>query len=399
MSLYDLTEPDLRANSAFARIRLLIVDDSALMRQMIAEIFEQEADFEVVGTARNGEEALQKTLELRPDILTLDVQMPRMDGLTCLKQLMVVRPTRVVMLSVQTTEGAEVTLEALRFGAIDFVSKPSGSISLNLLTRGREIVDVVRRAAQARLVSLHSPSSSEVSLTNTPSLAQFSPLTSQKPTSQRRVVVIAASTGGPAALDTLMPGLDSDLNATYLLIQHLPLGFTKMFAQRLNNLCALEVTEAKPESELKRGCLLVAPAGFHLEISGDGKVVLNENPPLWGVRPAADVVFHSVAARFGGAAIGVVLTGMGRDGASGAKAVKAAGGICIAQDEETSVVYGMPRAAVEAGGIARVLPLQNMADALNTLISTGQLPTTNGGRDALVLPGAPHGNSLFQSLL
>ena len=354
--------------AAVGKKRVLIVDDSALMRKLIAQILQSVPDFEVVGTARDGVDALEKARSLRPDVITLDVEMPNMDGLAFLDALMPTLPTPVVMLSSLTTEGAETTFACLQRGAVDFAAKPSGAISLNIAEIAAEIIAKTRGAASARVWAARP----------VPFLKPISPVSpvlsalpkASKKTDFSSLVVIAASTGGPAALQELLPRLDADADAAWLLVQHLPPNFTATFAKRLDQNCPIHVREARDGDLLERGTLLVAPGGLHLELDAAGIARLNQEPTLWGVRPAADVTMRAAAARFGAKTIGVVLTGMGRDGASGAKAIHAAGGVCFAQDEATSVIYGMPRAAAETGAVRHILPLSQIADTLNQLIAS-----------------------------
>ncbi len=401
------------AAGASGPVRVLVVDDSAFMRKMLTQIVATGPGIEVVGTARDGEDALEKLDTLRPDVITLDVEMPHMDGITFLERLMQKRPLPVVMISSLTAEGAEVTLACLQRGAVDFVLKPSGSISLNIATVGEEIVAKVRSAARARVqppsaLSL-SRSLRPVSLPGSAAHPQPTPGASQArhdklpgksaplsatplrgseasataahtpvhsagavsgnggPERMDRdtiVVAIASSTGGPAALQEVLPRLPADLNAAYLVVQHLPPSFTRSLATRLDHASGLTVREAEAGDVPQRGLVLIAPGGHHLELDAKGRIALNDDPPLWGVRPAADVMMRAVAAHYGKHALGVVLTGMGCDGALGVKAIHAAGGLCLAQDEATCVVYGMPRAAAETGALAQVVPLTDMAAAI-----------------------------------
>jgi len=345
-----------------APLRVLVVDDSALMRKLVSDILRRN-DIEVVGTARDGCDALDKAQNLQPDVITLDVEMPRMDGAAFLGTLMRERPTPVVMVSSLTQAGAEITLRCLELGAFDCVCKPSGSISLDIERSADELVAKVRAAATAGVrraaLGVRRPSSPQAAEQAGAPKAAARPLSTQD-----AVVVIASSTGGPAALTRVVPSLPGDLAAAILVVQHLPIGFTRSLANRLDTLSALTVREASEGDQLQRGVALIAPAGKHLALDAQGRVTLNEEPPLWGVRPAADVTLRSAAARFGARVVAVVMTGMGRDGALGAKAVRQAGGVCFAQDEATCVVFGMPRAAQEAGAVNRLLPLDSIATAI-----------------------------------
>ena len=369
-----------RAAEPLAKKRVLVVDDSALMRKIITQILRETPDMEVIGAARDGVEGLRMARELRPDVITLDVEMPNMDGLAFLDALMPTQPTPVVMLSSLTTEGAETTFACLQRGAVDFAAKPSGSISLNLADISAEIVAKVRGAANAKTFAPRppAPSPDAPAARTEPSGLVRNAVAPPKPPAAwsaanrsefGALVVIAASTGGPAALQQLLPRLSADADAAWLLVQHLPPHFTGAFASRMDRICEITVREAREGDRLERGTLLVAPGGFHLMLDAGGVARLNQEPTLWGVRPAADIAMHSAAARFGARTIGVALTGMGRDGASGIKAIQAAGGVCVAQDEATSVIYGMPRAAVETGAVHCSLPLPEIANALMRLVA------------------------------
>ena len=346
--------------------RVLVVDDSALMRKFITEILQSAPDLEVVGIARDGVEALAKARSLRPDVITLDVEMPNMNGIAFLDALMPALPIPVLMLSSLTTAGAEVTLECLQRGAVDFAAKPSGAISLDLADIGAEIVAKTRSAASAKTWAPHP--ASQVKTVSLPTPRTVPPAAAD--TDFGSLVVIASSTGGPAALQEILPRLPAAADAAWLVIQHLPPNFTSAFAKRLNHSCQIHVREAEAGDRLERGALLIAPGGFHLELDAAGRVQLNQEPTLWGVRPAADVTMRAAAGYFGAKTIGLVLTGMGRDGASGVRAIAAAGGVCFAQDEATSVIYGMPRVAIATGAVTKILPLPQIADALNECIAS-----------------------------
>jgi two-component system chemotaxis response regulator CheB len=335
-------------------IRVLVVDDSAFMRRVISEAIAAEPDMEVAGVAINGLDALLKVERVQPDVVTLDVEMPEMDGLTVLRHLMARYPRPVVMLSSLTQAGAVTTIRALTIGAVDFVAKPSGSISLDFHRVREELIQKIRVAATAKVRG----AGSEVRAQRRPA-----PRTSH-PAPWERLVVIGTSTGGPRALATVVPELPVDGSTAYLVVQHMPAGFTRSLAERLDGLTRLAVREAVQDDRLGADSLLVAPGDCHLHVSDGGAIHLDQGPRVHGVRPSIDVTLSSLASRFGRRAVVAILTGMGQDGADGAAAVRAAGGYVIAEDESTCVVWGMPRAVVERAGADRIAPLNQVAKAI-----------------------------------
>jgi two-component system chemotaxis response regulator CheB len=368
-----------------APIRVLVVDDSAFMRHALGRILSEAEGMEVVGSAGNGELGLEAARALRPDVITLDVEMPVMDGLSMLRRLMAESPTRVVMLSSLTTDGAAVTLDALEAGAIDFVAKPGGSLSIDVGRVGDELVAKVRGAAAMSEASFlahrhrvlaHRPLSAAIA----PAFAQ--PQRARPAVAAQRLVVIASSTGGPSALHTLVGGLPARLGAGVVIVQHMPAGFTASLAGRLAGAGSLPVAEVHSGDVLAVDEIVLAPGDHHLMTSSAGRAQTIQLPPVNGVRPAADVTLLSVAPVWRERLLCVVLTGMGVDGREGARSVKAHGGTVYAQDEATSTIYGMPAAIVEAGLADRVLPLGRMAEAIAAWASA---PTADRAR----LPGSP----------
>jgi two-component system chemotaxis response regulator CheB len=343
-------------------IRVLVVDDSAFMRRVIGEAIASQADMQLVGVAHNGLDALLKVEQLQPDVVTLDVEMPDMDGLTALRHLMARYPRPVVMLSSLTQEGAVTTLRALNIGAVDFVPKPSGSISLDFHRVREDLLHKVRIASGAR-VRKPVPAAP---VPTRPLVA--APVPPRSSSTFERLVVIGSSTGGPRALGTLVPGLPRDGKTAYLIVQHMPAGFTRSLAERLDNASPLEVREASGGERLSADRVLVAPGDHHLKLRSSGVVELDQGPRVHGVRPSVDVTLESVADHFGSRAIVAVLTGMGHDGAAGAAAVHQCGGYVLAEDESTCVVWGMPRAVFERGVADRVVPLDGMAEAIVSAI-------------------------------
>ena len=341
------------------RIRVLVVDDSALMRRMISDIIESNPRFVVVGTARDGVDAIDKVEDLQPHVITMDVEMPNMNGLAALEQIMHRRPTPVVMLSSRTAHGAEETLRSLELGAVDFVCKPSGSTSADIERVKHMLIAKLHLAATARLM----PSAHHAPLRPTPvsTPARGSHLLAD------RLVVIGSSTGGPRALEEIIPRLPRNLPSGVLVAQHMPQGFTAAMASRLDALSEVEVREAADDDLITRGTVLIAPGGRHLVVRKKSRVDVMDGPPVWGVRPAADTLMASAAKTFGPACIGVILTGMGQDGAEGIAAIHRAGGKTIAQDESTSVVYGMPKAAVATGEVDLSISLPMIANCIARL--------------------------------
>ncbi|HEU0013691.1 MAG TPA: chemotaxis response regulator protein-glutamate methylesterase [Longimicrobium sp.] len=334
---------------------VLVVDDSAFMRRVITDILEKAPEFRVVGTARDGDDALRKVHQLDPDLVTMDVEMPGLDGLSALGYIMSETPRPVVMLSAYTTEGGDATLRALDYGAVDFVAKPSGTISLNLDTVADRLLDALRAAARANLAML--PVRVRRAAPAEPARTR---LHLDEPVSEAAVAV-AASTGGPRALTEMIPRLRAPLGAAVLVVQHMPPRFTRTLAERIDGLSALRVTEAVDGEPVRADHVYLAPGDWHMRVvrdGGDVRIALDQGPTLWGVRPAADPLFRSVAEVYGPRAVGVVLTGMGKDGAEGLRAIVGAGGGGLAQDRKSSVIYGMPAAAARIAG--EVLPLEQM---------------------------------------
>jgi two-component system, chemotaxis family, protein-glutamate methylesterase/glutaminase len=350
-----------------ARPRVLVVDDSAFMRRMTSQIIDDSGEFVVAGTARNGYDALKQVHALDPDIVTLDVDMPELDGLSALGYIMSETPRAVVMLSAGTTNsGHEATLRALELGAVDFVLKPSGSISLDLALVSDRLLEALRAAAAANLAGLRMlPRTSFDGVA-----ARIDPVARAT-----NAVVIASSTGGPRALAAIVPRIPRTLAATVLIVQHMPPGFTKSLATRLDAISPLRVDEADDGDPVVHGRVYVAPGGYHMTVKNapDGpRIALDRSPPIWGVRPAADLLFRTAAKVFGASTLAVVLTGMGRDGAEGTRLIRAAGGQALIQDRDTATIFGMPQAALQLAGADRVAPLGEIGSAIGMMMDAAR---------------------------
>jgi two-component system chemotaxis response regulator CheB len=353
-------------------IRVLIVDDSFFMRKILTEILDDSSGaITVLDSAQNGWEAVEKTKKLKPDVITMDVEMPKMDGLAALEKIMEDIPTPVVMLSSHTGKGTETTIKALELGAVDCVAKPTGRVLENARSIQGELVEKIKMASLCRLRS-RAPAEPLK-----PSIEAKKPKVVPDEEAPERpatfVVAVASSTGGPRALNEFFSKIARNPSAAFVVVQHISAGFTKALARRLGDVAFLKVVEAEEGNYLMGGHAYVAPGGIHLLVEGtEGRYrfVFNDHPPRLGVKPSADFMMASVAKAAGKQCAGVVLTGMGRDGTSGLKDIHSAGGRTFAQDAESCVVYGMPKAAVESGMVDRQLTLDKMAEEVNALLSS-----------------------------
>ncbi|HUO61089.1 MAG TPA: chemotaxis response regulator protein-glutamate methylesterase [Candidatus Acidoferrales bacterium] len=345
-------------------IRVLVVDDSALMRKLIPQMIEHDPALHVVGTAMDGEFALKKIPELRPDVVTLDMEMPRMDGMETLKQIVRHHPALpVVVVSAHTTEGASQTFKALSLGALDFIAKPHDALSGNMDAIGQDLINKLKAAAMRRVVQPVRPMFGGARAARKQRVER---------TAAARVLAIGASTGGPNAVEYVLSQLPENFPAAILIVQHMPVGFTDMFARRLDEACAIDVKEAVAGDLMVAGRALICPGDRHMKVRRmplGNVVVLNDDERVNGHRPSVDVLFGSVAEEFGPFALGLLMTGMGEDGADGLGRIKKAGGFTVAQDEESSVVYGMPRVATERGYATRVMGLAEMPQYLISYFS------------------------------
>lgn len=357
--------------------RVLVVDDSAFMRRIVSDVVASSGEFEVVGTARDGIDALRQIALLDPDIVTLDVDMPQLDGLSVLQRIMRERPRAVVMLSAGGADGgADATLRALELGAVEFVRKPSGAISLDLEDVSEQLLEALRAASCTNLEILPREAAvrAEVLGDQGPSAAAHAATAAPNSgagTHATQLVCIAASTGGPAALSRVIPRLPKFEHAAVLIVQHMPAGFTASLAARLHGASRLSVHEAADGDAILAGHAYIAPGGFHMRVSGTAAhatLSLDRGVAEWGVRPAADPLFKSASKLFGASTIGVVLTGMGRDGAAGLTVVRKAGGRGIVQHRDSAVIAGMPDAALREAGADRVEMLDRIGDAIAQLV-------------------------------
>jgi two-component system chemotaxis response regulator CheB len=339
-------------------VRVLVVDDSALMRKLIPQIIERDPSIHVVGTAMDGTFVPKKIQELQPQVVTLDLEMPRMDGMETLR-LLTRQRLPVIVVSAHSTQGASSTLKALSLGAFDFVTKPKDAASAHMEEIAAQLIAKIKAAAKSSVLPAVVDSAAALPKARKEGMRIAGPAS--------RVVAIGVSTGGPNAVHHLLAQLPAEFPASILIVQHMPEGFTDMFAQRLDQACAIDVKEACAGDLLLAGRALVCPGNRHMKVRKmplGNMVALTEEPPVNGHRPSVDVLFQSVAKAFGPAAVAVLMTGMGEDGAEGLGQVKAVGGMTIAQSEDSCVVFGMPKVAIERGYALRVVPLEALAATL-----------------------------------
>ncbi len=374
------------------KIRVLIVDDSAFMCKVLQSIISADSQLEVVGTARDGREGVSMAEQLRPDVLTMDIRMPHLDGLQATEVIMSTNPRPIVIVSSESREGAETTLKALELGAVDFVAKPSSAIDLDMNSVRDELcrklkmaanVRVVRTATRSALVqevkkeaaaavavppsTAAPPNSNGTDAAKAPSrtaVTPFSAFAEAKVNGRFPVVVVAASTGGPATLMQFVPTFAKSFPGAVVLVQHMPGAFTTKFAQQLAEIALINVKEAEQGELLRPGNFYVCPGSHHLRVTPTGRITLDDGPRVAGYRPCADLTMETVASFAGPMSMGVVLTGMGSDGVRGARAIRSSGGFVVAQDEETSILFGMNAEAIRAGVVDQVLPLDGIYAAI-----------------------------------
>lgn len=342
------------------KIKVLIADDSPFIRHILTDFIEADHQLELVAGAKNGKEAVELISRFQPDVVTMDYEMPFLDGLKALREVMSKHPVPVIMISSHTREGARVTLEALEIGAVDFLAKPSGKGPLELYRVRDEFLRKVRGAAGAFAKKETLPEIQEISRTP----PQWKPFGRGL-----KLIVIATSSGGPRALQAIIPQLSPVIPAGIIIVQHMPAAFTGPLAKRLDRKAKIRIREAVAGDQIQPGEALVAPGDFHLTINAHQRIELNKKNPLWGVRPAADFTFLSAGPVFKENLTGVVLTGMGRDGSNGLLQVKKNGGRTLVQDEKSSTVFGMPRAAIKAGAADLVLSLDKIIPFINNMFT------------------------------
>jgi two-component system chemotaxis response regulator CheB len=362
-------------------IKVMVVDDSALVRKIATDILSADAEISVVATAAQGEFALQKLTREQPDVITLDMEMPGMGGLETIRQIMRLRPTSIIVLSAHAARGADLTLQALELGAVDFVLKPTNSLSGGIPEIARELVEKVKGAAR---IVVNASQGTEPLRESPKRSAEKAPqvIACGRGSGEYDLVAIGTSTGGPVALKTVLTRLPADLPVGVVVVQHMPPVFTKAFADRLDFCCNIRVKEAEDGDAILPGRVLLAPGNWHMTVTRFGaepRVVLNQGENVNGHRPSVDVLLHSVALEYGGRAIGVIMTGMGKDGAAGMRELRKRGGHIIAQDKESSVIYGMNREVVQDGDAHEVVSVDAIAERIQERL---RIPLRGGRNEA-----------------
>lgn len=368
------------------KIRILVVEDSTFMRKVLENIFNADGQMQVVGHAKDGREAVALSESLKPDVISMDINMPRVDGLQATAEIMTTNPRPIVIVSSESHEGAASTLRALELGAIDFVAKPSSAVDLDMQSVKEELLRKVRMAAKVRVVRTASRLASSIQ-NSSGSKAQLAAPVSHRPAAtsgldQRfPVVVLAASTGGPATVMRIAPGFTRDFPAAVILVQHMPAAFTTQYAAQLAEFTEIRVKEAEANESIQPGTLYICPGGQHLRVTPTGRIQLDgATGRINGYLPNMDVTMESVAAYAGPLSIAGVLTGMGNDGTNGAKAIKTAGGLVLVQDEATSVIFGMPAEIIKAGIADQVLSIDDIYAAIEKRVLGICRPTPAGVR-------------------
>ena len=364
------------------KIKVVVVDDSAFMRKALSDMIESESNFEVVAKLRDGRELVEKVDKYNPDIITLDLEMRDLDGLSTLKELKRLgKKYPVLMVSSATTEGSELTLECLDNGAISFITKPSGSISLDIIKVQKNLIEQIKSITSnvnSRKKTINKNDETSYRYNNDITYNNVTIIEGKNieredtrviPKNKKiDAVVIGASTGGPKALQEVLTKLPGNLGVPVFVVQHMPEGFTKVFSERLDKACEMKVIEASEGMKISKDTIYIAKGGQHMTVGSNNVINLNEEPPIWGVRPAVDKLFNSAIKVYGSKLISVILTGMGRDGADGTSNIKDTGGITISEDQSTCTIYGMPKAAFETGKVDLVIPLDKIATKVTKII-------------------------------
>ena len=350
-------------------IKVLIVDDSALMRKVIADILEKDREIRVIGTAKNGKEALEKIPKLKPDLITLDIEMPVMDGISTLEGIVENYQIPVIMLSNLTVKGADLTLKALEIGAVDFITKPKNIFNMGSKDEKYQLIEKVKMVSKTKVKkgSLYNNNIKNIQKNKEDIKEDIIEKTDYINKSYNSIIAIGTSTGGPKALQEIIPKIPYNINASILVVQHMPAGFTKSLANRLDSISQIKVKEAENGERLHRGYCYIAPGDFHMSVEQNKKDIfirLDKNPPISGLRPAADVLLKSVSKLNKIKKVGVILTGMGSDGAEGISQLKKSNSYTIAESEESCVVFGMPKSAIKTGNIDLILPLNEIKDEI-----------------------------------
>lgn len=347
-----------------SQVRVLVVDDSLFTRKRLIDMLSSDSEIVVIGTAQDGFEAIEKTASLKPDVVTLDIEMARMDGLTALSRIMKENPTPIVMVSTLTEEGSDATVQALMEGAVDFVHKPTDLSSAKLYQAKDELIAKVKSASKARLIGKFSATAANGTGRSNVQSRSF-----KLANGKNKLLMIGTSTGGPRALVEVLSRLPRDFPSPIAVVQHMPPGpFIKSVAKRIKAESGIEIEEAKNDERLEPGLAVIAPGGYHMLIEKGGVIKLNQGPAVNAVRPSVDVMMSSGATVYGPNTVGVILTGMGRDGANGMALVKKKGGRTIAEHESTCVVYGMPKVVIDNGNADRVVPLERVAQEIMKMI-------------------------------
>lgn len=362
-------------------IRVMVVDDSALVRRIATDILSSDPEITVAATAATAEFALAKLERERPDVITLDLEMPGMGGLEAIRRIMNARPTPIIVMSAHARKGADLTIQALEAGAVDFVLKPANSLSGGIPAIARELTEKVRDAARIIMgprVSLAAPLEAPAEAGERAAGARAAnPVSASSPAfdgDAADLVAIGTSTGGPVALKTVLAQLPEDFPVGVVVVQHMPPVFTRAFADRLDQCCAVRVKEAENGDAILPGRVLIAPGNWHMTVTRLGvepRILLNQNDAVNGHRPSVDVLMRSVAREYGSRAVGVIMTGMGKDGAEGLRELRARGGRVIAQDKNTSVIYGMNKEVVQNGDANEVVPVDQIASRLRGCVRGG----------------------------